>query len=92
MGTVGFGASLRAASSLTSDDGFKFLRIGHPEPIGVVYWAIGNEVFGNGYYEGRAFELDLHAPYDDATSAPAMARLASPGDTFKASLVTSEPC
>ncbi len=65
--TVGFWASLRAANPLPSDDGFNFLRISHPEPIGVVYWEIGNEVFGNGYYEGRAFELDLHAPYDDAT-------------------------
>jgi hypothetical protein len=39
--------------AIAIDDGFNSLRIAHPEPLGVVYWEIGSEVFGNGYYEGR---------------------------------------
>jgi hypothetical protein len=64
--TVGYWASLRASEPLTPDDGQNFLRISHPEPLGIEYWEVGNEVFGNGYY-GTAFEHDLHVPYDDET-------------------------
>ena len=65
--TVGFWASLRAADKLEQDDGLNFLRIGREEPVGIEYWEIGNEVFGNGYYASGSdvgFELDLHVPYD----------------------------
>lgn len=65
--TVGFWAGLRAAGRLEDDDGFNFLRISREEPLGVEYWEIGNEVFGNGYYASgsdEGFELDLHVPYD----------------------------
>ena len=65
--SVGYWASLRAAAALATDDGVNFLRIGHPAPLGIKYWEIGNELFGNGYY-GQNFEEDLHAPYD--LSAP----------------------
>jgi hypothetical protein len=62
--SVGYWASLRASEPLAVDDGSNFLRIGRG-PLGVVYWEIGNEVFGNGYYaEDNGFELDLHLPYD----------------------------
>lgn len=62
--TVGYWASLRASQPLAQDDGSNFLRIGSG-PLGIVYWEIGNEVFGNGYYaEDNGFELDLHLPYD----------------------------
>jgi len=61
--SVGYWAALRAASALASDDGVNFLRIAHPAPLGVKYWEIGNELFGNGYY-GQNFEEDLHAAYD----------------------------
>ncbi len=60
--SVGYWASLRAAEKLGDDDPLDFLRAAHPEPYGVVYFEIGNEVFGNGYY-GRNFENDLHVPY-----------------------------
>ena len=60
--TVGYWASLRASEPLAVDDGKNKLRIAHPAPLGIRYWEIGNEVFGNGYYSGE-FELDLHAPY-----------------------------
>jgi hypothetical protein len=48
--TVGFWASLRAASPLPTDDGFNHLRIGHPDPIGIQLWTIGNEPYSNGFY------------------------------------------
>jgi hypothetical protein len=60
--TVGYWASLRASAPLAVDDGKNKLRIAHPEPLGIRYWEIGNELFGNGYYTGE-FEVDLHAPY-----------------------------
>lgn len=64
--TVGDWARLRAAAPLDDDDGRNFLRIARPEPVGIEYWEVGNEVFGNGYYaaNGDGFELDMHVPYD----------------------------
>jgi hypothetical protein len=62
--TVGYWAALRASEPLGDDSDEDFLRIAHPEPIGVEYWEIGNEVFGNGYSTVGEFELDLHLPYD----------------------------
>ena len=62
--TVGYWASLRAARKMPTDDGNNFLRISHPAPIGVKYWEIGNEVYGNGYYHGNCgWEADLRVPY-----------------------------
>ncbi|HEY0866411.1 MAG TPA: hypothetical protein VGE01_03475 [Fimbriimonas sp.] len=29
---------------------------------GVKYWEIGNEVYGNGFYNGKGWEVDLHSP------------------------------
>ena len=53
-GTVGYWASLRAASPLATDDGLNFLRIDHPAPFtDVKYWEVGNEQYGN-------WELDHH--------------------------------
>ncbi|MGC4089978.1 MAG: hypothetical protein QM756_19235 [Polyangiaceae bacterium] len=57
---VAFWASLRAASPLAADDGFNKLRIGRAEPVGIHYWEVGNELFGNGYYSGQYYEEDLH--------------------------------
>jgi hypothetical protein len=64
--TVGHWASLRAAKPLEVDDGQNFLRIAHAEPFHIRYWEIGNEVYGNAYYEKdeEGYEGDLHAPYD----------------------------
>ena len=61
--TVSYWASLRAAQPLPTDDGLNFLRIGHPNPVLIKYWEVGNEVYQNGYYGGQGNELDLHAPY-----------------------------
>jgi hypothetical protein len=65
--TVGHWANLRAAAPLATDDGYNFLRIEHPEPLEIHYWEVGNEVFGNGYFEGgNGFEEDLHVAYEGA--------------------------
>lgn len=63
--TVGYWASLRAASKLATDDGLNFLRIGRAAPIGIKYWELGNELYGNGfYYGGDGWEEDLHVLHD----------------------------
>ena len=65
--TVGYWATMRSSTPLATDDGYNFLRIAHPQPLKILYWEIGNEVFGNGYYGDRdkngGYEEDLHAPY-----------------------------
>lgn len=48
--TVGFWASLRAATPLATDDGYNHLRIGHSAPIGIPLWAIGSDPWNNGFY------------------------------------------
>ena len=60
--TVGFWASLRASAPLSTDDGYNFLRINRPTPIGVTHWEVGNEIFGNGYYgTNYNWETDQHS-------------------------------
>jgi hypothetical protein len=62
--TVGYWAGLRAAGKMPTDDGNNFLRISHPAPVGVKYWEIGNEIYGNGYYHGNCgWEADKRVPY-----------------------------
>lgn len=61
--TVGFWASLRGATPLTTDDGYNFLRLGLTAPIGVKYWELGNEIYYNGYNSNQNTETDLNAPY-----------------------------
>ena len=52
--TVGYWASLRAATPLSHDDGYNFLRIDHPAPFGEIkYWEVGNEEYGS-------WEIDHH--------------------------------
>jgi hypothetical protein len=65
--TVGFWATLRSSSPLSSDDGYNFLRVNHPEPLRILLWQVGEDVADNGYYGGdHKGGLDLHAPYPDA--------------------------
>ncbi len=59
--TVGYWASLRGADPLPTDDGYNALRIGHAAPFGIQLWAVGNEPFNNGFYNGVGGEPDLHA-------------------------------
>ena len=65
-GTAGDWARLRASAPLATDTTppTNFLRISHPDPVGIKYWEVGNEVFGNGFYQaGQCWENDLHVPY-----------------------------
>jgi hypothetical protein len=48
--TVGFWAGLRASAPLEKDDGYNFLRINHPAPIGIPLWTIGSDPWNNGFY------------------------------------------
>ena len=60
--TVGYWAGLRAANPVTPDDGYNALRIGHPKPIEIQLWQIGNDAWNNGYYgPDHAAEFDLRA-------------------------------
>lgn len=61
--TVGYWASLRAASPLSTDDGYNFLRLGLSAPVGIKYWEIGNELYYNGWATNHNAESDNHAPY-----------------------------
>jgi hypothetical protein len=61
--TVGFWASLRAATPLATDDGYNFLRQGLANPIGIKYWELGNEIYYNGFNSNINTEADNHAPY-----------------------------
>ena len=61
--TVGYWASLRASQPIVADDGLNFLRIAHPAPVLIKYWEIGNEVYKNGFYDGKGGEYDSHVPY-----------------------------
>jgi alpha-L-arabinofuranosidase len=62
--TVGYWAKLRGEEPIANDDGLNLLRAGHPKPLGIKLWQVGNEVYNNGYYGGdHKDEEDLHAPY-----------------------------
>lgn len=52
--TVGYWASLRAATPLGVDDGYNFLRVGQSAPFAnITYWEVGNEEYGS-------WEMDHH--------------------------------
>ena len=62
--TAGYWAMIRAASPLAQNDGYNFLRINHPAPVGIKYWEVGNEPYGDGYYGGgNGYECDYAVPY-----------------------------
>ncbi len=66
--TAGYWAKIRAASPLATNDGTNFLRINHPVPVGIKYWEVGNEPYGNGYYGGGdSWECDYAVPYPYTT-------------------------
>ena len=64
--TVGYWASLRAASPLAKDDGKNFLRIARSAPLSFKYWEIGNECYGTWETDSNAV---AHDPYTYATRA-----------------------
>jgi autotransporter-associated beta strand protein len=65
---VDYWASMRASAPLPVDDGYNFLRINRPNPVGIKYWEVGNECFGTGYYGGgNGYALNYNVPYDGTT-------------------------
>jgi hypothetical protein len=65
--TVGFWATLRASTPLSSDDGYNFLRVNHPDSLNILLWQVGEDVADNGYYGGEhKGGFDLHAAYPDS--------------------------
>jgi alpha-L-arabinofuranosidase len=72
--TVGFWATLRASKPLPTDDGYNHLRIGHPDPLGIMLWTIGNEPWNNGFYnQSRTVgsDADNSGKYDQSPSPEA---------------------
>lgn len=69
--TVGYWASLRAATPLPLDDGFNFLRAATATPYGFKYWEIGNENYGDWEYDqhGDAGSGLTGLKYDPTTYA-----------------------
>ena len=66
--TAGYWAHLRASTPLGTDDGSNFLRMNHLAPVGIKYWEIGNEPYGNGYYGGgNDWENDYAVAYPYTT-------------------------
>ncbi len=63
--TVGYWASLRAASPLATDDGYNFLRMAHPAAFGFKYWEVGNECYGSWEHDehGSTFSGAAQDPY-----------------------------
>ena len=89
--TAGFWAALRAASPLGIDDGYNFLRINHPVPIGIKYWEIGNETFGTGYYGGgNGYSVNYAVPYPYTTVSRSGNPLLSPTTYGQAVAVFSQ--
>jgi len=67
--TVGYWASIRSAAPLANDDGYNFLRISHPDPLGIELWQVGEDMPDNGAYGAdHKGTLDLHAPYPGSAS------------------------
>jgi hypothetical protein len=81
--TVGFWASLRAATPLGTNDGYNHLRIGHPASLGILLWTVGNEPWNNGFY-GQG-----HTTGSDADSVGKYGEAASPEADLHAGKVAS---
>jgi hypothetical protein len=67
------------------------LRIGHPQPIGVKYWELGNELYGNGFFGVGGpcgWEVDLHVSYgaDGKTCSGRVGNAALSPTTYGAAL------
>ncbi len=61
-------AALRAATPLATDDGLNFLRLERTVPMGIRYWEVGNENYGN-------WEFDLQSPPQGAVTYATRARV-----------------
>ncbi len=75
--TVGYWASLRAATPLATDDGFNFLRVGHAGSLNIQYFEVGNEEYGSWETDEHGSGGDAGAPHDPATYANFVMQFAS---------------
>ncbi|HEX4053616.1 MAG TPA: hypothetical protein VHX86_05075 [Tepidisphaeraceae bacterium] len=60
--TVGYWASLRAATPLGTDDGYNFLRVDQAAPFSIQFYAVGDNEYGN-------WESDYHGQGGDPGAA-----------------------
>ncbi|HEY1921620.1 MAG TPA: hypothetical protein VGG44_02550, partial [Tepidisphaeraceae bacterium] len=67
--TVGYWASLRAATPLGTDDGLNFMRLAHPASFGIHYFEVGNEEYGSWETDEHGLGGDAGAAHDPTTYA-----------------------
>jgi hypothetical protein len=65
--TAGYWAGLRAAAPLGQDDGLNFLRLNRPDPFGLHYFEVGNELYGSWETDYHGQGGDPGQPHDPAT-------------------------
>jgi autotransporter-associated beta strand protein len=85
--TAGYWARLRSSTVTqyrvwsqaagTYNSAYEFLAMNRPNPVGIKYWEIGNEVGGNGY-TGTQWEFDAHAPYNGGNTSDNTGRKNNP--------------
>lgn len=60
--TVNYGSNPEGTGGAEPSYAAEWVRYANIEKKwGVKYWEIGNEVYGNGFYNGQGWEIDLHA-------------------------------
>ncbi len=60
--TVNYGSNEEGTGGADPAEAADWVRSARKKHYGVKYWEIGNEVYGNGFYNGQGWEEDLHAP------------------------------
>jgi len=62
--TVNYGSNPEGTRGASPDYAAEWVKYANKtKKYGVKYWEIGNEIPGNGFYSGKGWEFDLHAPY-----------------------------
>jgi len=61
--TVNYGTNPEGTGGAEPSEAAEWVRYANKtKGYKVKYWEIGNEVYGNGFYNGQGWEADLHAP------------------------------
>jgi alpha-L-arabinofuranosidase len=61
--TVNYGSNQGGTGGAEPSEAADWVRYANKEKhYGVKYWEIGNEIYGNGFYNGQPWEIDFHAP------------------------------
>lgn len=61
--TVNYGSNPEGTGGADPAEAAEWVRYANKvKKYGIKYWEIGNEVYGNGFYNGSPWEVDLHAP------------------------------